>query len=90
MAGAVLAAAGFADFPLIAFHFQGAGTVSAGLTPVFYAVAMAVSGSGSLLLGRLFDRAGITVLIPLTIVAAAYAPLVFLGGFWAVLAGSAL
>ena len=90
MAGAALAAAGFADFPLIAFHFQGAGTVSAGLTPVFYAVAMAVSGSGSLLLGRLFDRAGITVLIPLTIVAAAYAPLVFLGGFWAVLAGSAL
>ena len=28
------------------------------LTPVFYAVAMAVSGSGSLILGRLFDRAG--------------------------------
>jgi len=90
LAAAAVAGAGFADFPLIAFHFQHAGTVSAGLTPVFYAVAMAVSGAGSLLLGRIFDRAGIGALIPLTIVSAAYAPLVFLGGFWAVLAGSAL
>jgi len=30
------------------------------------------------------------VLIPLTIVAAAYAPLVFLGGFWAILVGMSL
>jgi MFS family permease len=89
-AGAALAAAGFADFPLIAFHFQRAGTVSATLTPVFYAVAMAVSGTGSLFLGRVFDRAGIGVLIPLTIVTAVYAPLAFLGGFWAILVGSAL
>jgi predicted MFS family arabinose efflux permease len=90
LAGAALAAAGFADFPLIAFHFQGAGTVSPALTPVFYAVAMAVSGTGSLVLGRLFDWAGIAVLVPLTVVTAAYAPLVFLGGFWAILAGAAL
>ena len=90
VAGAALAAAGFADFPLIAFHFQRAGIVSATLTPVFYAVAMAVSGTGSLVLGKLFDRAGIGVLIPLTVVTALYAPLVFLGGFWAVLVGSAL
>ena len=68
--GAALAAAGFADFPLIAYHFQNAGTVSPALTPVFYAVAMAVSGTGSLILGRVFDRAGIGVLIPLTVVAA--------------------
>ena len=90
VAGAALAAAGFADFPLIAFHFQRAGTVPPALTPVFYAVAMAVSGTGSLVSGRVFDRAGIGVLIPLTIVAAASAPLAFLGGFWAVLAGAAL
>jgi MFS family permease len=88
--GAALAAAGFADFPLIAYHFQRAGTASPALTPVFYAVAMAVSGAGSLVLGRAFDRAGIGVLVPLTVVAAAYAPLVFLGGFWAVLVGASL
>jgi MFS family permease len=88
--GAALAGAGFADFPLIAYHFQRAGTVSPALTPVFYAVAMAVSGAGSLVLGRLFDRAGIGVLVPLTVVAAAYAPLAFLGGFWAILVGVCL
>ena len=43
VAGAALVGAGFADFPLIAYHFQQAGTVSVTLTPVFYAVAMAVS-----------------------------------------------
>lgn len=53
------------------------------LTPVFYAIAMAVSGAGSLILGRIFDRAGIGVLVPLAVVAALYAPLAFLGGFWA-------
>ena len=90
VAGAALAAAGFADFPLIAYHFQHAGTVTPALTPVFYAIAMAVSGTGSLILGRIFDRAGIGVLIPLTVVAALYAPLAFLGGFWAILVGVSL
>jgi len=90
LAAAALAGAGFADFPLIAYHFARAGTVSAPLIPVFYAAAMAVSGAGSLAFGKIFDRAGIGVLIPLTIVAAAYAPLVFLGGFWAGLVGASL
>ena len=90
LAGAALVAAGFADFPLIAYHFSRAGTVSAPLVPVFYAAAMAVSGAGSLLFGRMFDRAGIGILVPLTVVAAAYAPLAFLGGFWASLVGVSL
>jgi predicted MFS family arabinose efflux permease len=90
LAAAALVAAGFADFPLIAYHFGQAGTVSAPLIPVFYAVAMAVSGIGSLIFGRLYDQAGIGILIPLTAVAAAYAPLAFLGGFWAGLAGVSL
>ncbi len=88
--GAALVAAGFADFPLIAFHFGQARTVPAPIVPVLYAVAMAVSGTGSLIFGRLFDRAGIGVLIPLTIAGAAYAPLVFLGGVWAAVSGVAL
>ena len=90
LAGAALVAAGFADFPLIAYHFQQSQTVSAPVVPVFYAVAMAVSGIGSLVFGRLYDRTGIGVLIPLTVVTAVYAPLAFLGGFWAALAGVAL
>jgi predicted MFS family arabinose efflux permease len=51
---------------------------------------MAVSGAGSLVFGRMFDRAGLGVLIPLTLLSALFAPLVFLGGFWSGLAGSAL
>ena len=90
LAGAALVAAGFADFPIMAYHFQQAGTVSTSLTAVFYGVAMAVSGTGSLVLGRLFDRAGIGILIPLTVIAALYAPLVFLGGFWPSLVGMSL
>jgi predicted MFS family arabinose efflux permease len=57
---------------------------------VFYSVAMGVSGAGSLVFGRLYDRRGIGVLIPLTIISALFAPLVFLGGFWAALAGAAI
>lgn len=90
LAGAVLVAAGFADFPLIAFHFGKASVVPTALIPVFYSVAMGVSGLGSLIFGRLFDRFGISVLIPLTLLSALFAPLVFLGGFWAALIGMAL
>jgi predicted MFS family arabinose efflux permease len=88
--GAMLVGAGFADYPLIAFHFQKASTVSKDMVPAFYAVAMGVSGAGSLVFGRLFDRRGIAVLVPLTLVSALFAPLVFLGGFGAALAGAAL
>jgi predicted MFS family arabinose efflux permease len=90
LAGAALVAAGFADFSLIAYHFQKSGVVATAWTPIFYSVAMAVSGIGSLVFGRLFDRFGISILIPLTVVATAFAPLAFLGGFGASLAGVAL
>lgn len=88
--GAALVAAGFADYPLISYHFSRTETVSGNWIAVFYAVAMAVSGTGSLVLGRLFDRFGFAVLILLTLVSAAFAPLVFLGGFWLALVGAAI
>ncbi len=88
--GAALVAAGFADFPLIAFHFTRVASVPKDLVPVAYAIAMGVSGTGSLLFGRWLDRFGVALLIPLTLIAAAFAPLVFLGGFWLALGGAAL
>jgi len=90
LTGAALVAAGFADYPLIAYHFHQAGSVPGTWVPIFYSIAMAVSGTGSLVLGRLFDRYGFRVLIVLTIVTATFAPLVFLGGFSTALIGAAI
>ncbi|HUI30711.1 MAG TPA: MFS transporter [Candidatus Acidoferrales bacterium] len=90
LAGAVLVAAGFADFSLIAFHFQKTSAIPSTWIPIFYSIAMAVSGGGSLLFGKLFDRAGLRILIPLTVISAASAPLLFFGGFWTALIGAAL
>ncbi len=90
LTGAVLVAAGFADFSLISFHFAQTASVPQVWIPVFYAIAMGVGGAGSLLFGRLFDRVGIRILVPLTLVSALFAPLAFLGGFWVALVGVAL
>ncbi|HWB51335.1 MAG TPA: MFS transporter [Stellaceae bacterium] len=90
LAGATLVAAGFADYPVIAYHFGRTGSVPGDWIAVFYAIAMAVSGGGSLLFGRLFDKFGFRVLIALTLLSAVFAPLVFLGSFWTALIGAAL
>ena len=88
--GAGLVAFGFADYALISYHFAISKTMSSSSVPILYAVAMAAAGGGSLLAGRWYDRRGLIVLIPSTLLIAAYAPLVFLGGFWAALVGTLL
>lgn len=90
LAGAALVALGFADYPLLAYHFDRSGSVSGNWIAAFYAVAMAVSGTASLVLGRLFDRFGFRVLVALTIISSLFAPLVFLGGFGLALVGAAI
>ncbi len=90
LAAAALVAAGFADFQLIAYHFVKDGVATKTWVPIFYSIAMAVSGTGSLVFGKLFDSFGIAVLIPLTLISALFAPLVFLGGFWLALIGAAV
>jgi MFS family permease len=90
LGGAGLIAAGYADFPLIAFHFTRAEIVPAPWTPVLYALAMGVSALAALATGRLFDRAGLAVVAGAAIIAAGFAPLVFLGGRTAAILGMAL
>ena len=63
LAAGALMAAGFADFSLIAFHFQKTATVPQGLIPVFYAIAMATGAITALVLGALLDRVGLPVLL---------------------------
>ena len=79
-ASAALVAFGFADWPLIAYHFAQAHVVTAPTVPILYAAAMAASGAGALALGRLFDARGFIALLPGILIAALAAPLAFLGG----------
>jgi len=60
---AALIGAGFADFALIAYHFQKTALVSPSMIPIFYAVAMGVDGVAALLFGRLFDKVGLSIMI---------------------------
>lgn len=87
---AALVAFGFADYPLVSFHFGMAHTVPAALIPVFYAGAMGASGAASLVFGRWFDARGLAVMIPGILIGAVVAPLVFLGGFVPALIGTLL
>jgi predicted MFS family arabinose efflux permease len=88
--GAGLVGFGFADFSLISFHLSKSQIVPNGWIPVFYALAMGAGGLGSLIIGKLFDRLGLLVLLPVTIVVAIYAPLAFFGGFALSLVGALL
>ena len=51
---------------------------------------MGVDAIAALIFGRLFDRYGMSILMVSTIISAAFAPLVFLGGFGMVVAGMVL
>jgi len=90
VAATALIAAGFADFPLIAYHFRKAGILSDRVIPIFYSVAMGVDALAALVFGRLFDRIGFPVLVLVSFLTAFFAPLVFLGGFSMALLGMAL
>ncbi len=82
-------AAGYADFPLIAYHFDKAQVMPAEWIPLLFALAMAVDGIAALALGSLFDRIGIRTMVVATIASAAAAPMVFLGNLPLAAAGMA-
>jgi predicted MFS family arabinose efflux permease len=90
IAASSLVAAGFVDFPLIAFHFQKTALVQPAMIPIFYSVAMGAEALTALAFGRLFDRIGIGSLIAGILLSAVSSPLVFLGSQYAALAGMAL
>jgi MFS family permease len=90
IAAIALIGAGYADFALVAYHFGRAAVVAAPVIPILYAVAMASAGAAALILGHLFDRHGITVVMVAAVLAAAASPLVFLGGTGAAVVGMVL
>jgi MFS family permease len=90
VAAGALIAAGFADFALIAFHFQKTNSVPQGLVPVFYAVAMATGAIASLVFGKLLDKVGLAIVLVAFGISAFFAPLVFLAGMRLELVGMIL
>jgi MFS family permease len=83
-------AAGFADFSLVAFHFQKTNVVPQHVIPVFYSAAMVTGAFASLIFGKLLDKLGLPVVLLAFFLAALFAPCVFLGGFALALLGMIL
>jgi MFS family permease len=79
LAAAALIAAGYADFPLLAYHFAKVSVFPNPWIPVLYAVAMGAAAVSALAAGRLFDRFGIRVLGASALLSPLFAPLAFLG-----------
>jgi len=85
-----LTMAGFAVFPLMAYHFSAASIVPDAQIPVFYAIAMAADALVALVIGRLYDRKGLSVLVVIPLVNIPVAALAFSGGYFGALAGAVL
>ena len=80
VAAAGLLACGMVDFPLLAYHFQGANMATPVEVPLLYAGAMGVNGLTALIFGRMFDRFGLNTLVFGIFFSILALPLGFLGG----------
>jgi MFS family permease len=82
--------AGLMSFEFISFHLSIRGTVTEHWIPLVLAMATGAGVVASLVLGRLYDRAGLPVILGAVFSAALFSPLVFFGGFGVALAGLVL
>ncbi len=83
-------AAGYVDFPLIAYHFKQKSLMSDSSIPIFYAVAMGVDALAALIFGKLFDHFGAKTILLALLLSLLFVPLVFLGDFYLALLGMVL
>lgn len=90
LAGSGLIGAGYADFALISYHFEKTSVMPPIWIPITYAIAMGMSGITAPVLGILYDRLGIVILMIITAIAALFAPLAFFGGFMLAILGVVL
>ena len=82
--------AGLMSFEFISFHLASTHVVSLTWIPLFLAISTGVGVFVNLALGKLYDRVGLAVVLVAVFVSSLFAPLVFLGGFGAALAGLVL
>ena len=76
---ASLVAAGYADFPLLAYHFQKTESLPEVWIPILYAIAMGANAISAPLLGKLYDWIGFKIIIIVTLLTCVFVPFVFLG-----------
>jgi hypothetical protein len=86
IAGAFFAA-GLMSFELVSFHLSSGKIATEHWIPIFLALATAMSVAASLILGKLYDKTGIVVVVVAVVLASLFSPLVFFGGFWVALGG---
>lgn len=83
-------AAGYIDFPLIAYHIEKTQIFSKTWAPIFFSIAMAADGIAALIFGRLYDKKGLSVLLFSTAISSLFVLFVFVDNFYAVLIGMIL
>jgi MFS family permease len=79
MLAAACFGAGLMSFELISYHLARAGIVSEPWIPIFLAFSTGCGVVASLVLGRLYDRVGLPVVLGAVFLSALFSPLVFLG-----------
>jgi MFS family permease len=90
MVGGAFFAAGLMSYEFVSFHLSSSGIVTDYWVPIFLALATAASVAASLILGKLYDRSGIAVVIVAVLLTSLFPPLVFFGSFWPALGGLVL
>jgi MFS family permease len=78
LVGVSFLAAGFADFPLLGFHFQKQSLFAGASIPLLYTLAMGVDAVAALFFGKLYDRIGLRSLMLSTLFSSLFAPFAFL------------
>jgi MFS family permease len=89
LAGAFFAA-GLMSFEFISYHLSATSVVANYWIPVLLAIATAFGVMASLVLGKLYDRLGLPVVLVAVFLTALFSPLVFFGGFYVALIGMLL
>lgn len=79
LTGVGFASLGFTSFAIIAYHWSKTPFLNPARIPLFYGIANAIASLGSLIMGKIFDRQGISFLGWITAVCSLFAPLVFYG-----------
>lgn len=82
-----LVAAGYADFPLIAYHLKQVASVPDTWIPLLYAAAMGIDAVSALVFGKLYDKIRAKSLIIAVSLSAFFAPFAFLGTMNAAVVG---